>query len=263
MGESIDNVISKLQADATYPADFRKAHSDGITPETLAKSLEQFLLTLISQDSKFDRAARKRDELTEEEKLGLNLFVTEHDPARGLRGADCFHCHGGTLFTDNLFHNNGLELDPSDTGRMEVSGNPADRGKFKTPSLRNIALTAPYMHDGRFATLEEVIEHYNSGVRRTDTLDPNLGKHPAAGLGLSASEKKALVAFLRTLTDDSFTARLPPPRLPFPPTHHDPVLADPRRFSKCCPPSWPRALWLPPIRILTRSTIRCWRKPPC
>jgi cytochrome c peroxidase len=210
MGESIDHVISKLQADATYPTEFRKAHADGITPETLAKSLEQYLLTLISQNSKFDHAARKRGELTEEEKRGLSLFVTEHDPARGLRGADCFHCHGGTLFTDHLFHNNGLELDSTDTGRMEVSGNAADRGKFKTPSLRNIALTAPYMHDGRFATLEEVIDHYNSGVKRTDTLDPNLGKHPAAGLGLSDSEKKALAAFLRTLTDDSFTAPAPP-----------------------------------------------------
>jgi cytochrome c peroxidase len=214
MGESIDNVISKLQADATYPTDFRKAHSADITAETLAKSLEQFLLTLISQDSKFDRAARKRDELTEEEKIGLKLFVTEHDPARGLRGADCFHCHGGTLFTDNLFHNNGLDLESTDTGRMGISGNPADHGKFKTPSLRNIALTAPYMHDGRFATLEEVVEHYNSGVKRTETLDPNLGKHPAAGLNLSASEKKALVAFLKTLTDDSFTA--PPPASPTP-----------------------------------------------
>ena len=214
MGESIDNVISKLKADPVYVAAFRKAQPEGITPDTLAKSLEQYLLTLISQESKFDRAARKREELTEEEKIGLKLFVTEHDPARGLRGADCFHCHGGTLFTDNLFHNNGLDLESTDTGRMRISGNPADHGKFKTPSLRNIALTAPYMHDGRFATLEEVIEHYNSGVKRTETLDPNLGKHPAAGLNLSASEKKALVAFLKTLTDDSFTA--PPPASPTP-----------------------------------------------
>lgn len=211
MGESMDHVISKLSADPGYVADFRKAQPEGITPETLAKSLEQYLLTLISQDSKFDRAVRKRAELTEEEKLGLSLFVTEHDPSRGLRGADCFHCHGGTLFTDHLFHNNGIGLDLTDIGQMAVSGNPADRGKFKTPSLRNIALTAPYMHDGRFATLEEVVEHYNSGVKRTDTLDPNLGKHPATGLDLAASEKKALVAFLKTLSDDSFTDTAPPP----------------------------------------------------
>jgi cytochrome c peroxidase len=220
MGESLDNVISKLQADPTYPMEFRQAHAGGITTETLAKSLEQYLLTLVSQDSKFDRAARKRDELTEEEKIGLRLFVTEHDPARGLRGADCFHCHGGTLFTDNLFHNNGLDLESADTGRMEISGNAADRGKFKTPSLRNIALTAPYMHDGRFATLEEVVEHYNSGVRRTETLDPNLGKHPAAGLGLTVPERIALVAFLKTLTDNSFTA--PPPASPHPTPSNSP-----------------------------------------
>ena len=205
MGESIGNVLAKIRADATYPAEFQQAHGNGVSAETLAKSLEQYLLTLVSQDSRFDRAVRKRAELTEEEKLGLSLFVTEHDPARGLRGADCFHCHGGTLFTDNRLHNNGLEPDTADTGLMAVTGNAADRGKFKTPSLRNIALTAPYMHDGRFATLEEVIDHYNSGVNRTATLDPNLGKHPAAGLGLTDDEKQALVAFLKTLTDHEFT----------------------------------------------------------
>lgn len=206
MGESIGNVLAKLSADKTYPAEFQQAHAQGISEETLAKSLEQYLLTLVSQDSGFDRAVRKRGELTEEEKLGLHLFVTEHDPARGFRGADCFHCHGGTLFTDNRFHNNGLELESGDTGLMAVSGKTEDRGKFKTPSLRNIALTAPYMHDGRFATLEEVVDHYNSGVKRTGTLDPNLGKHPAEGLKLTTSEKKALVAFLKTLTDHEFTS---------------------------------------------------------
>jgi cytochrome c peroxidase len=206
MGESIEHVLAKLNADATYPAEFKKAYTDGISAVTLAKSLEQYVLTLVSQESNFDRAVRKRGELTEEEKQGLSLFVTEHDPARGLRGADCFHCHGGTLFTDNRFHNNGIELDAADTGLMAITGNAADRGKFKTPSLRNIALTAPYMHDGRFATLEEVVDHYDRGVKRTETLDPNLGKHPAAGLGMTDSEKKALVAFLKTLTDEEFTA---------------------------------------------------------
>jgi cytochrome c peroxidase len=209
MGESIENVLAKLRRDPSYPAEFQQAHADGISEETLSKSLEQYLLSLVSQDSSFDRAVRKRGDLTDLEKQGLSLFVTEHDPARGLRGADCFHCHGGSLFTDNLFHNNGLELVPGDTGLMAVSGNPADRGKFKTPSLRNIALTAPYMHDGRFATLEEVIDHYDSGVTRSDTLDPNLGKHPAAGLSLTPSEKAALVAFLHTLTDSGFTAGEP------------------------------------------------------
>jgi cytochrome c peroxidase len=171
----------------------------------IAKALEQFLLTLVSQDSRFDRAARKVAELTESEKRGLRLFVTEFDPKRGLRGADCFHCHGGTLFTSQQFANNGLELSIDDLGRMAVTKNAADRGKFKTPSLRNIARTAPYMHDGRFATLEEVVEHYSSGVRRTDTLDPNLAKHPEGGIQLTTEEKADLVDFLKTLTDESFT----------------------------------------------------------
>jgi cytochrome c peroxidase len=87
---------------------------------------------------------------------------------------------------------------------MLVTGTESDRGKFKTPTLRNIALTAPYMHDGRFSTLEEVVEHYSSGVKRSATLDPNLAKHPVEGLRLSAEDKRALVAFLKTLTDEAF-----------------------------------------------------------
>ncbi|MBL9117204.1 MAG: cytochrome C peroxidase [Verrucomicrobiaceae bacterium] len=192
MNASLDLVLQRLNGDSSYPALFRKSFgSDQITSASLAKALEQYLLSIVSQDSKFDRAVRKQAELTAEERLGLQLFITEHDPERGLRGADCFHCHGGTLFTNHGITNNGLK---------ELS--PRDRGKFKTPSLRNIALTAPYMHDGRFTTLEEVIEHYSSGVQRNPDLDPNLAKHPATGIQLNAEEKKALVSFLRTLTDD-------------------------------------------------------------
>lgn len=205
MNESLDRVVAKLSADAECAADFAKAFGGGgVTSERVAKALEQFLLTLVSQDSRFDLAVRKQAEMDESEKRGLQLFLTEFDPARGLRGADCFHCHGGTLFTDHQFHNNGLALAADDIGRMGVTKNPADRGKFRAPSLRNIAATAPYMHDGRFATLEEVVEHYSSGVQRSDTLDPNLAKHPEAGLSLTAEEKRDLVAFLKTLTDESF-----------------------------------------------------------
>jgi cytochrome c peroxidase len=100
--------------------------------------------------------------------------------------------------------NNGLHLAAADIGRMAVTGDEADRGKFKTPSLRNIAVTAPYMHDGRFNTLEEVVEHYSSGVARTQTLDPNLAKHPEDGIRLTKEEKADLVAFLKTLTDEKF-----------------------------------------------------------
>lgn len=208
MNESLDRVSVKLGKDGGYADGFAKVFGDPvISSERMGLALEQYLHTLISQDSKFDRAVLKQTQLTPSEARGLQLFVTENDPRRGLRGADCFHCHGGMLFTDHAFHNNGLRLDPKDIGRMAVTRLPFDRGKFKTPSLRNIALTAPYMHDGRFGTLEEVVEHYDKGVQRSDTLDPNLAKHPDEGLGLTSSEKADLVAFLRTLTDEAFTGQ--------------------------------------------------------
>lgn len=205
MGESLDAVVLKLESDPAYVEDFTKAFGEpGISAEKVALALEQFLLTLVSQDSKFDRAVRKLEQFSPEEKRGLELFVTEFDPARGMRGADCFHCHGGTLFTSHRYADNGLDLDPKDSGRMKVTGDAADRGKFKIPSLRNIELTAPYMHDGRFKTLEQVVDHYSTGVKRSANLDPNLAKHPDEGLELTESDKKALIAFLRTLTDTKF-----------------------------------------------------------
>jgi cytochrome c peroxidase len=207
MNESLDAVRAKLSSDPAYLQKFTAAFGTGeITSERIAFALEQFLLTLVTQDSKFDRAARKLTELSPLEQRGLQLFVTENDPRRGLRGADCFHCHGGNLFSNHQFMNNGLR-ESGDFGRMELTGKESDRGKFKVPTLRNVALTAPYMHDGRFQTLEEVVEHYNTGVQRTRTLDPNLAKHPESGLGLTGEDKKALVAFLKTLTDEQFTQK--------------------------------------------------------
>ncbi len=212
MSETLERVEAKLQKHVDYPALFRSAFGDRtISAERIGLALEQFLLTLVSQDSRFDRAARGEVELTEEERRGLGLFITENDPARGLRGADCFHCHGGNLFTSGAFANNGLDATFTDSGRASVTRNEADRGKFRVPSLRNVAATAPYMHDGRFATLEDVVEHYNSGIRPSPTLDPNLAKHPNLGLSLTDADKKALVAFLRTLTDHSFLNSEPSP----------------------------------------------------
>ena len=202
MNLPLDQAVTRLSKKS--PAFKAAFGTPEITPDRIAKALEQYLLTLISQDSRFDRAARKVDTLTEQEKRGLQLFVTEHDPARGLLGADCFHCHGGTLFTDHSFKNNGLDLSPDDLGLMATTGKPSDKAKFKTPSLRNIAATAPYMHDGRFDTLEQVVAHYSGPLTRTDTLDPNLAKHPAAGIQLSPDDQQALVAFLKTLTDEAF-----------------------------------------------------------
>ncbi|RYD60591.1 MAG: cytochrome C peroxidase, partial [Verrucomicrobiaceae bacterium] len=135
---------------------------------------------------------------------------TESDPSRGIRGADCFHCHSGTNFTNYQFLNNGLDPDSSrkDEGRSLVTRQESDQGKFIVPSLRNIALTAPYMHDGRFATLEQVIEHYDRGLQAGATLDPNLAKHlQFGGLSLSTADKRALVAFLKTLTSSDLAPK--------------------------------------------------------
>jgi cytochrome c peroxidase len=199
MDESLENVSKKLTKSPCYARLFGAAfRSEGITAEKIALALEQFLLTLSARDAKFDQAISGKTKLTEQETRGFELFMTEYEPRTGQFGADCFHCHGGALFSDHQFHNNGLSGD--DRGRAKVTGSAADHGKFATPSLRNIALTAPYMHDGRFATLEEVVEHYSSGVQRSPTLDPNLAKHPANGLNLATADKAALVAFLKTLT---------------------------------------------------------------
>jgi cytochrome c peroxidase len=195
-----DSAAATLSNSPDYPDRFRTAFkSPDITPQKIALALEQYLLTLIASRSKFDLALLGRATLTPPEQRGLELFMTESDPRTGQRGADCFHCHGGPLFTDHQFHDNGL-ANPG-PGLSTVTGNPADSGKFATPSLRNLARTAPYMHDGRFASLDAVITHYSSGIHRNPSLDPNLAKHPAQGLQLSASEQLDLIAFLLTLTD--------------------------------------------------------------
>ncbi len=196
-------VAAALARDEVLAQKFSAAFGSGeITPERITLALEQFLLMEIAADSRFDRSLRGEVELSADEKRGFELFMMEYDPARGRRGADCFHCHGGALFSDYAFKHNGLDRVSADAGRAIVTGSATDHGKFKTPSLRNVALTAPYMHDGRFATLEEVVAHYDHGVQRAATLDPNLAKHPDAGLELSPADQRALVAFLRALTDE-------------------------------------------------------------
>lgn len=211
MDENLERVAEKLAADPQYPPLFARAFgSAAINARNISLALEQFLLTLTSYRSKFDLAMAGKAELTAEERRGFELFMTEYEPRTGQRGADCFHCHGGALFTDHGYHNNGLEDQPDDAGRAKVTGKETDRGKFSTPTLRNVALTAPYMHDGRFKTLEEVVEHYSEGVHRSANLDANLAKHPPEGMQLSPSDKKALVAFLRSLTDTNMPSALVP-----------------------------------------------------
>jgi cytochrome c peroxidase len=204
MHETLTNAAAKLARTEVYPELFRRAFGTRqITGELMARALEQFVLAQVSFNSKFDHALDGKEALTEEEKRGFELFMTEYDPRHGQLGADCFHCHGGPFFTTHGFANNGLDSAFKDVGRFAVTKNEADDGKFSVPSLRNVELTGPYMHDGRFKTLEEVVEQYSAGMKRSATLDPNLAKHPDGGVPLTAADKKSLVAFLKTLTDES------------------------------------------------------------
>src|ERR1043166_343886 len=199
---------STREESADYPALFENAFgSKEITAEKIGLAIETFVMTRTSFNSKFDRVLQGKEQFTAEEQHGFTLFSTEYDPRREQFGADCFHCHGGPLFQSQAFANNGLDSEFKDAGRAKITSKDSDLGKFSAPSLRNVALTAPYMHDGRFATLEEVVEHYATGVKRSATLDPNLAKHPDGGVPLRPADKKELVAFLKTLTDDSFVAQ--------------------------------------------------------
>jgi cytochrome c peroxidase len=213
MHESLSNAVRKLSADADYRRLFGGAFgSPEITPDRMARALEQFLLAQVSFDAKYDRVMSGTETFTEEERRGFELFNTEYDPYHGQFGADCFHCHGGPLFQSRNFANNGLNSAWADLGRFQVTKRAGDEGKFAVPSLRNVALTAPYMHDGRFKTLEEAIEHYCTGIQRSATLDPNLAKQPDGGVPLRAEEKRALAAFLRTLTEEQLLSLTAPAR---------------------------------------------------
>ncbi|MEP0711362.1 cytochrome c peroxidase [Algoriphagus sp.] len=219
MNLPIAEAVNRLQADARYPSLFESAFgTDAITPGLIGKALAQFERTLISANSKFDAWIRNEVELTPEEKLGLELFFTHPDPKLQLRGGNCSDCHIGFLIAGDPngfsgFHNNGLDAEEKlSSGLMNVTANPFDQGKFKAPSLRNIALTGPYMHDGRFQSLEEVLDHYNDHIQNSTTLDVLILEasnevpdgSDAVKLHLSDEEKKAIVAFLHTLTDQDF-----------------------------------------------------------
>jgi len=176
--------------------------SKDISQTDMANALSQWVRTLVSFESKYDRYVAGEVELTEQERQGLMLFTIDDT------FAPCSDCHALPLATDNLFHNNGLEEYPENAenlGRFDVTNDIADYGIFKTPSLRNIEKTAPYMHDGRFQTLEDVIEHYDSGVLKSDQLDPGMVTPSGVySLGLSGLQKAALVAFLKTFTDEAY-----------------------------------------------------------
>ncbi len=190
-------VTDKLMAHSQYRDLFKMAfNTDKIDSSHVVKAIAQFERTLISGNSKFDKFLQYEALLTPSELRGKEIFNTEK--------GDCFHCHSYPLFTSNEFHNNGLDPEHlMHEGRYRVTRDVNDLGKFKSPTLRNVELSAPYMHDGRFQTLEEVIEHYNFGGHNSSTIDP-LMKKVGIGLGLSEQDKQDLLNFLKTLTDTAF-----------------------------------------------------------
>jgi len=195
------NVEQKLQNHPEYPTLFLQAFGySEIDSVAVTKAIAQFERTLISGNSKFDQYLKGETSLTPQEQNGFDVFM---DEAKG----DCFHCHGSNnnpLWTDNQFHNNGLDANFSDAGLGAITGDPADDGKFKSPSIRNIAFTAPYMHDGRFKTLDEVINHYSEGLQFSSTIDPLMKKVSQGGVQLSEKDKADLKAFLLSLSDFDF-----------------------------------------------------------
>jgi cytochrome c peroxidase len=207
MNETLENAIAKLKDDQDYRFQFARAFKDPeITEEKMALAMEAFMLTIVSNDSRFDRFLQGQYTFTEEEQRGYDLFFTEFDPSGQVKGGECFHCHAGINFTNDKYMNNGLDSDEefTDEGLFKTTGDPADMARFKVPSLRNIAVTPPYMHDGRFATLEEVIDHYNTGVKESSTIDEIMQFNLDPGLNLSEQDKADLVAFMKTLTDETF-----------------------------------------------------------
>jgi cytochrome c peroxidase len=207
MNTPLTEALAKLNADPEYRRRFAAIYGPGKidTPQFL-RALAQFTAALTSANSRYDKYVRHESKgaLTTPELRGRALFVTK-----------CTGCHATDLFTDESFRNNGLDRTfPRDSGRAHITSRATDRGRFKVPSLRNVARTAPYMHDGRFATLAQVLAHYAHGVQPSATLDPLL-RQPNGRLGipLSAQEQANLVAFLHTLTDTAFLtdSRLGPP----------------------------------------------------
>jgi cytochrome c peroxidase len=198
MNGNFGNALSMMKADPEYQKLFKIAFADGeINSENMLKALGQFMVMVTSSNSRFDKYRRQESggALIQEELDGYAVF-----------NAKCSSCHATDLFTDNSFRNNGLPVNPAvnDVGRYRVTELATDYYKFKVPSLRNIEKTAPYMHDGRSFTLEAVLEHYNSGVVASETLDPVLNKNGTLGIPLTASEMAKVIAFLKTLTDNQY-----------------------------------------------------------
>ena len=192
MGEKIEDVVTKLQLSKLYPKLFYKAFNDSIiTGEKVLKALSQFQLTLVSGNSKYDKVKQSKEKFTEQEQKGYSLFQK-----------NCNSCHTEPLFSNYTFANNGLAIDTTlnDYGKWAITKQSGDSLKFKIPSLRNLSYTYPYMHDGRFTKLSQVLNHYTSAIKQSPTLAPEL-KTP---MKLTSEEKTDLIAFLLTLNDVDF-----------------------------------------------------------
>lgn len=192
MNMDISDVVELLNNDLSYQKEFKSIFGeDAIDSQQMLYALTQYMGALISQNSKFDKRERGEVSFNQKELLGFSLFNNH-----------CSSCHSAPLFMDNDFHDNGITTLPVvDGGRYEITQETDDIGKFKTPSLRNVALTYPYMHDGRFNDLEDVIEHYSSGIQTSSNLADVL---PEGGFNFTNDEKNALIVFLKTLTDWEF-----------------------------------------------------------
>lgn len=192
MDESLSNVISKLKRDSSYVFLFKKAYKDTlINSERLLKSLAQFTGLMISANARYDQFMKGTDTFSTAEKNGLKLFRSK-----------CANCHAEPLFSDNSYRNNGLKQDTAlkDKGRQAITGNEKDKNTFKVPGLRNVAMTYPYMHDGRYKNLKEAIDHYSDYKKYDLQADLSLQKIGS----LTEVQKKEILAFLLTLTDKEF-----------------------------------------------------------
>ncbi|MBY0487125.1 MAG: cytochrome-c peroxidase [Flavobacteriaceae bacterium] len=198
MNGNFSSAINMMKNDVIYQKLFKQAFIDGqINSENMLKALGQFMVMVTSSNSRFDKFRRNEagGTLTQDELGGYAIFNQK-----------CASCHATDIFTDNSFRNNGLPVNPAvnDVGRYRVTEMTQDLYKFKVPSLRNIEKTAPYMHDGRFFTLDAVLNHYSSGIVNSATLDSSLINGTSLGIPLSTSEKSKLIAFLKTLTDNQY-----------------------------------------------------------
>ncbi len=193
MAETVPNVLNKLSSDDTYKSMFKATFGDEkITEERMYKALSQYVVSLVSGESKWDKVKRGEASFTAQEQIGYTAFQ-----------AKCAACHKEPMFTDYTYRNNGLAIDASlnDHGRMRVTGNSSDDLKFRVPSLRNCDFTSYYGHDGRYSVFRAMIQHYRSGaIVQSPTLDPLL----TAGISINSTEEDALVAFIRTLSDSTF-----------------------------------------------------------